>query len=189
MKKELRILNTASGFSMMAAGLFGPLYAVFVEQIGGDLLTAGAAYSAFCIAGGVFLFIISRFEDRVQKQERILILGYVLQLAGFIGYLLVKTPIHLFIVEAILGISTAIMIPAFDSFYSRHLEPGKFASQWGLWESVNLVVPGVGAFIGGFIARDYGFRSLFLVMVFFSVIGLIVSLFLLHKKKQFVSQI
>ena len=43
MKRKLKILLMASALLMLAGGLFGPIYAVFVEQIGGDLLTAGGA--------------------------------------------------------------------------------------------------------------------------------------------------
>ena len=50
MQRKLKILLFASALFMLAGGLFGPIYAVFVEEIGGDLLTAGGAYAAFSIA-------------------------------------------------------------------------------------------------------------------------------------------
>jgi MFS family permease len=183
MQKELRILLLSSALFMLAAGLFGPIYAVFVEEIGGDLLTAGTAYSAFAIAAGVIIFFISRWEDHVKHQEKLVILGYALSCVGFLGYLLIKKPLDLFIVQIILGIGEAVGIPAYDGLYSKHLDKGKFVSEWGLWESMNYIVLGISAALGGFLAKTYGFRFLFFIMFLLSVGGLIVSTFLVVRKK------
>ena len=63
MQKALKILLMASGLSILAGGLFGPIYAVFVEQIDGDLLTAGTAYAIFAIVAGVIIFLVSRWMN------------------------------------------------------------------------------------------------------------------------------
>ena len=62
MKRELKILLLTSSLFMFAGGLFGPLYAVFVEGIGGNLLTAGSAYSVFAVAAGASIFFISKYD-------------------------------------------------------------------------------------------------------------------------------
>jgi len=183
MRKELKILLFASALFTISGGLLGPIYAVFVEQIGGDLLTAGGSYSAFAISMGAIIFFISRWEDHVKHQEKMVIIGLTLSSLGFFGYLLVQSPIHLFIIQAILGIGGAVWIPASDSIYSKNLDKGKFASEWGLWDSIYWISMGLSASIGGFLANIYGFRFLFAVMFFVSLAGLITSVFLIYKKK------
>ena len=168
----------------LAGGLFGPIYAVFVEKIGGDLLTAGTAYAAFAITTGVLIFLISKWEDKAKHLEKFVILGYALSCIGFIGYLLIKEPWHLFIVQIIFGIGEAINTPAWDGLYSKSLDKGKFASQWGLWESMQWIVTAIAAAIGGLIANLFGFRFLFYIMLFISIIGLIISALLIIKKKK-----
>ena len=175
MKKEMKVLLSAAGLFMLAGGLFGPIYAVFVEEIGGDLLTAGGAYAVFAISAGVLIYFISRWEDRVKNQEILIILGYVCSMLGFGGYLLVREPWHLFMVQVIFGIGEAIGTPAYDGVYSRNLEKGKFASQWGLWETMAWILAGISAFAGGVIAEEFGFQILFIVMFILSIIGLFVS--------------
>ena len=49
MNKNLKLLLLTASLFLFAGGLFGPIYAVFVEDIGGDLLTAGAAFGTFSI--------------------------------------------------------------------------------------------------------------------------------------------
>jgi MFS family permease len=184
MQRELKILLSTSGLSILAAGLFGPIYAVFVEQIGGDLLTAGTAYSAFAIAAGVLIFFISRWEDNVKHKEKLVVIAYFLACLGFVGYLLIKNPFDLFLVQIVFGVSTAIGAPAYDGLYSKHLDKGKFISQWGIWESMNYIVMGIAAAVGGFIANLYGFKVLFWAMLGLSLLALAVSLLLLVRKKR-----
>ncbi|MCK4670785.1 MAG: MFS transporter [Nanoarchaeota archaeon] len=182
MRKELKILLLASSLFMLAGGLFGPLYAVFVEDIGGDLLTAGGAYAAFSIAAGVLIFIISRWEDHVKHQEKFIIIGYALSCLGYLGYIFVQVPLHLFLVQIVFGVGEAIGVPAYDGLYSKFLDKGRYISEWGVWESMAYIVTGVAAIIGGLLASLYGFRLLFVIMFIASLAGLAISIFLISKK-------
>ena len=184
MHRELRILLLASALFMLAGGLFGPIYAVFVEEIGGDLLTAGSAYAAFSIAAGVLIFLMGKWEDRIKHHERLVIIGYALCSLGFLGYVFIRNPLDLFIVQIIFGVGEAINTPAFDGLYSKHLDKGKSASEWGLWESLRYIMIGISAAIGGFLANLYGFKFLFWVMFIISIVGLIISFLLVSKTRK-----
>ncbi len=179
MRRELKILLLAASLFLLAGGLFGPVYAVFVEEIGGNLLIAGSAYGLFSIITGVLIFLISRWEDHIKYQEKLVIVGYLMSSLGYLGLIFVRAPIHLFIIESIFGIGTAVQTPAYDGLYSKHLDRGKFASEWGLWESMYYIVTAIAATIGGFLANTYGFKVLFLIMFVLSILGLFVSLLLL----------
>jgi len=179
MKKELKILLVVSGIFIFAGGLFGPLYAVFVEGIGGDLITAGGAYSAFAISAGVLVFIISKWEDHVKHTEKLIIAGYAISAIGYFYYIFVRDPLNLFIVQVIFGIGQAVCSPAYDGLYSRSMDKGRYVFQWGIWESMSRIVMGVSALLGGFIALYYGFSTLFVIMFVLSLLGVLVSLLLI----------
>ncbi len=181
MKRELKVLLMISAMFTLAAGLFGPIYAVFVEQIGGNLLDAGGAYAAFSIATGVLILIIGRWEDRVKHTEKLIVVGYLLNVFGFIGYLLIRNPIDLFLVQIVFGISAAVTTPAYDGLYSKLLDRGKYASEWGMWESQYYIVGAIAAVTGGFLAEVYGFAFLFKIMLGISIIGFLFTLLLLRK--------
>lgn len=176
MNKTLKYLLFAEGLWLLAAGLFGPIYAIFVEEIGGDVLEAGGAYATFSLAAGVMIFFISRWEDHVKHQEKLIVIGHTMGAMGILGYLFISSPLHLFIVQAVLGLSEAIFYPAFDGIYSRFLDRGKFASEWGLYETINYVVMGLSAGIGGLIASIFGFRPLFMFMFLLALISTAASL-------------
>lgn len=181
MKRNLKILLIADALFILAGGLFGPIYAIFVQEIGGDLLTAGGAYSAFAVSTGILIYFLSKWENHVKHTEKLVLLGYSLTCIGFLGYLLIQTPLHLFIVQIVFGIATAIINPSYDALYSKNLGKGRFVSDWGKWEAMAKTVTGIAAFSGGLIAKLYGFRILFFIMLGLSVAGLFAASYLIKK--------
>ena len=183
MNKILKYLLLAESFSLLAAGLFGPIYAIFVENIGGDILDAGGAYAAFSLAAGVMIFIISRWEDHIKYKEKLIIVGQVIGSFGILGYLFIQNPIHLFIVQVVLGLSQAVYSPAFDGLYSSFLDRGKFASEWGLYDSIDYITAAISAAAGGAVATFFGFHVLFMAMFVLSLGSVLVSMKIYYLNK------
>lgn len=183
MKKWLKILLFADLFSIIGMAMITPIYAIFVEQIGGDILDASSAWAMFAFVSGILMYAIGKWEDRKKYHQQMLIIGYGLQAVGFVGYMFVGSVLHLLIVQVILGISTAISTPTFDALYSAFLDKGKYATEWSMWEGMNMIVTAVAALIGGVIAEYLGFRVLFIIMATLGGIGTLVSLSLLKSKK------
>ena len=174
MHKQHKFFLFMISFFIIATEMFGPIYAIFVKDIGGDVLAAGAAWSIYLIISGIGLFFMGKLEDRIQKDKLFMLVGYSITSLSFLGYFFVSSIIQLFLVQVLLGVGTMIVIPARDSFYTKYLEKGKFASQWANWESTWFIGAGIGALAGGFFAKIYGFRVLFLIMFVLSLIGLVI---------------
>lgn len=181
MNTELKILNAASAFSVFAAGLFGPFYAVFIREIGGGAFIAGSSYSIYAIAAGILIYFSSRLEDGDVDTRKLVIAGYMLATVGFFGYLFVEDPLQMFLVQAVVGVATAVRSPAFDEVYSRNLDEGRYAYEWGIWESMYWVVTGISAFVAGFIIQNFGFEVLFTSMGVFSLVGTVISAALIFR--------
>jgi MFS family permease len=183
MHQGIRLLLTVSIFSTSAFGLLGPLYAVFVEHIGGDILDIGIAYAAFMVATGVFLLVMSWLEDKYKK-ENMIVLGYFLGFLGIFGYIFVVDKIGLLAVQVVLGIAAAVNTPAYDALYSKFLDRGKESWEWGLWEAQAYIIGGIAAVSGALILEAYGFRTLFLIMAVFAFIAFLVSTRLIRTGKK-----
>jgi len=184
MKKEMKVLISADVMFMLAGGLFGPIYALFVEDIGGGLAVAGMAYSVYCIVAGILIYFIGKFEDKFDNQEMLVVVGYFILSIGYLGYLFVSSPLHLYLLQALFGVGAAIKLPVYRGIYSMNLDKGKFASEWGIWDSFTYIFWGISSFLGGHIAKAYGFRFLFLIMFALTFIGFLISLALLLEKKK-----
>lgn len=180
MHKILKILITSSIFYNFCTGMLGPIYALFAQKIGGDILVASSAIAVYTCIIGVMILIFGRFEDRLDK-KKVFIIGRAINVVGIASYMFVSSPAQLFITQGILGIAIAMMNPTFEALYSRGLRRGHEAFEWSVWEgTINIVLAGA-AVTGGIIASTFGFNALFMFMTGMSMMGLITATFLMKK--------
>src|SRR3989338_201576 len=106
MNDKEKILLYSSNLWSFANGMLGPLLAVFTEKIGGSILDISWAWAIYLIVTGVCVIGIGKLSDHHSK-EKIMIAGYALTTVFTFSYLLVQTPMHLFIVQAGLGFALA----------------------------------------------------------------------------------
>lgn len=173
MLEYLLFVDTITSFSL---GLFGPIYAIFVEDIGGDILSASSVWAAYTIVIGVMIIIFGKLEDRIKREGRVMTLGYSLISLSILGYYFVSNPLELLIVQIVLGIGVAIVTPSFDTLYCRYLERKKVGFEWGLWEGLGEIFTGLSAIAGGIIAAFFGFKLLFIIMFLVSLAAVLVSI-------------
>ena len=162
--KALRILLTTNALILFAAAMFGPITAIFVEKVGGDLLDASYAGTIFALSAGFMTLLSGKYSDKIKENELIVVFGYILMGIGFLLYTIVDSVKFLLLVQIIIGFGEAIYSPAFDAAYSKHLDNHCAGREWGAWESTNYFTLGAGAFVGGLIANFFGFDALFITM-------------------------
>jgi predicted MFS family arabinose efflux permease len=162
--KALRVLLVTNAIVLTAAAMLGPIYALFVEKIGGDLMDASIAGGVFASTAGLTTLISGKYTDRIKQNELIIVAGYTIMGIGFSLYFWVDSIIFLFIAQAIIGLGEAVYSPAYDAVYTKHMDESKSGSQWGAWEAMNYFTIAVGALIGGSLATLFGFQVLFIVI-------------------------
>jgi len=162
--KALRILLSTNALILISGAMLGPIYALFVEKVGGDLMDASIAGGLFALAAGLTTLFSGKLSDKVKENELIIVIGYIIMGVGFLLYIAVNSILFLFIVQVISGLGNAVYAPAFDAVYSKHLDGHKSGTQWGAWESMNYFSTAIGAIIGGAIVTLFGFNTLFVVM-------------------------
>lgn len=160
----LRILLVTNALILLAGAMLGPIYALFVERVGGDLLDASLAGGIYAFAAGLTTIISGRYADKIKENELIIVLGYAMMGLGFFLYLFVDSVMALFAIQVVIGFGEAIYSPPFDAVYSKHMVDGHAGVEWGLWESMNYFVATAGAVIGGLLATAFGFNLLFILM-------------------------
>lgn len=162
--KALKILLVTNSLILLAGAMLGPIYALFVEQIGGDLLDASIAGGLFALSAGVISLIFGHLSDKIQRSEWVIISGYALIGLGFSLYLFVDSVLFLFAVQILIGFGEAMYSPAFDKLYSLNLSEGRGGTEWGAWESMNYFTAAFGALAGGLIVTRFGFNAIFIIM-------------------------
>ncbi|QQR84020.1 MFS transporter [Candidatus Peregrinibacteria bacterium] len=183
MKKGIKILLVSDGWVNLALGMIGPIYAIFVEEIGGDILDASWAFSTYMFTAGIIMYLLSKWEDKAKHKEKFVVAGYALTSLGCLMYFFVHNQATLLLTQAVLGLSVAILSPSFDAIYSHYVKASEEASNWGIWEALSYIATAIAAIIGGYIANSFGFKTLFVVMFIVSLFGTIQSFALYRGKK------
>ncbi|MDD3647176.1 MAG: MFS transporter [Candidatus Dojkabacteria bacterium] len=162
--KRVRILLITNSLVMIASAMFGPIYALFVEDIGGDLLDASIVFAAFSLASAIITYSIGDFTDKTKEKELIIVAGYFIIGFGFLSMLLAKSILVLLITQIIIGAGWAIFSPAFDVVFTEHLNNKKAGKDWGAWETLYYFTSAFGALTGGLLVTYLGFHFMFIVM-------------------------
>lgn len=178
--KALRILLITNGFILLAGAMLAPIYALFVDSIGGSLLDAGLTGAFFALAAGVTTIIAGKYADRKKRPEFIVATGYTIMGVGFILFMFVNNIWFLFFVQMLIGFAEALYSPAFDALYSHHLSPKKAGREWGAWEATHYFSMAIGAALGGLIASVFGFIGIFFTM---AVLCFLSAGYIFHLKK------
>lgn len=153
-----------------AAGLLGPIFAIFVEEFiqGGNAAVAGIAASIYLFTKSILQIPIAHLIDRIRGESDDFWLLFVFSILCAlvpILYLFIHTPFQLYVVEFITGVFTAFTFPTYMAIYTRHIDHEKEGTEWGVYFTLTDLTSAALAAVGGLIASTQGFPTLIAVVV------------------------
>jgi MFS family permease len=167
LNKQLKILLYSSNIWYLGEGMFGPLFAVFTNRIGGNVLDITGVWAAYLIATGIFTVLVGKISDKLISKERLMTLGYALNAIFTFAYLFATSQSKLLFVQIGLGIASALATPTWNALYAEYENSGnrkKSGYIWALADGQAEIVTGIGVLLGGLIVNFFSFNSLFLIM-------------------------
>lgn len=176
MRLEIKLLLIAETLFVFGSGLYGPIYAIFVKNIGGDILDAGIAYAIFLIVMATMEYPIGRILDKYNKKY-FLMPCYLLVALVIFGYIFVNSVMQLFLLQIIWGIAIAVGDPSWDSWFSDIISKKSSGFSWGMYHMLTGYSAGISALIGGIIGQFLGFSILFTIGGSFAIISFFIILF------------
>ena len=183
MRKQEKILLWGSNIWFLADGMLGPLFAVFIQKIGGSIFDISWAWATYLVVKGFLSILIGKLSDSKWSKEKLMILGYSLNAFFTFSYIFVSTPMQLFLVQIGLGIAVAMATPTWQALYSKYEEKGKGGSEWGLVDGDADIIMGVSMIIGGYLVTMFSFKLLFFVMGTIQVIATVYQAKILKKPR------
>jgi MFS family permease len=161
-------------------GLISPIFAVFVvEKIqSGTLAVVGLASGIYWVLKSLLRIPIGIFLDSRKGEEDdfwFLFFGLILSSLVPFGYLMAKYPFHIYLLQSLQAIAMAMTFSGWTAIFTRHIDPGKEATEWGLDATFVGLGIGISGILGGLIANAFGFQAVFVLV---GILGL-VSAFLL----------
>lgn len=172
LNSKIKSLLYADAFWFFGEGMLGPLFAIFAGRIGGDILEITWAWATYLIVAGILIMFIGHLSDRVNK-HKLVFYGYIFNAIFTFSYLLVNSPIHLFIVQIGLGISAAMATPTWNALYAQYGNKSQHGLEWGLADGTSQLFTGLSIIIGGLIVVNLSFNILFIVMGLIQMIAVI----------------
>ncbi|HEU4984602.1 MAG TPA: MFS transporter [Nitrososphaera sp.] len=160
----LKVLLIADALVLTAAAMLTPIYAVFVQEVGGDLLDAGFTAAALAFGSAFASLVAGRYADSLRNKRLLIVASYAVTGLGFLTFTIVDGVWFLAAVQVMIGLVRAFAEPAFDALYSIHLDKKKEAEEWGTWEAMAYFVGGTGALLGAAIVSYASFDMLFILM-------------------------
>lgn len=164
LSRSAKILLFASSLWYFGEGLFGPLFAVFAEKVGGDIMDITWAWSLYLIVTGISYVAIGKIFNRTKWKSKLIVIGYALNTLFTFAYLLVDDTMGLLLVQVGLGLAEAISTPAWDASFASELEDTNDTFLWGIANGQSFFVSGIAIAIGGLIANYISFDALFILM-------------------------
>lgn len=182
LNKTAKILLYSSTLWNLGDGMLGPLFAIFAQKVGGNILDITWAWATYLVVMGIFTVLVGKVSDRFQK-EKIMIVGYAMTAMLTFCYVLVSSPWHLFLVQAGLGVAIALCNPTWYALYSKYTDHDNGGYIWGLADGLNHIVLGIAIMIGGLIVQYFSFDALFVTMGTIQTVATLYQLQILKTKK------
>jgi MFS family permease len=158
-------------------GLLSPIFAVFVIKNieGGSLSVIGLASGIYWILKSLLRIPIGIFLDSRRGEEDdfwFLFFGLVLSSLVPFGYLMAKYPWHIYLLQSLQAFGMAMALSGWTAIFTRHIDQGKEATEWGLDATFVGLGIGISGILGGMIAQIFGFKTVFVLV---GILGLLAA--------------
>ena len=174
LSQRTKILLWGSNIWYLGEGMLGPLFAVFAQRVGGNILDITWAWAAYLAVTGVLTIWVGKIAGKKIAPENLMIAGYIVNALFTFGYLLVSAPWHLLLVQIGLGAAVALSTPTWSALYSASGENHEGSYLWSLPSGQYYLVTAVAVILGGLIVNYLSFTALFVTM---GVIQIIATLY------------
>ena len=172
----IRLLIISDMVLVGAAGLLGPIFALFVEEFiqGGNETVAGVAAGIYLISRSIFQIPIASMMDRKHNEKYDFLVMFIFTLIGSLiplFYLIIDTPLELYIIQFAIGICTAFTYPSYMIIFLHYMDKGKEGTEWSIYYTLTDVIGAILSMIGGYVAATEGFPILIIAVASLSVLG------------------
>jgi uncharacterized membrane protein len=72
-----KILLYSGDLWFLGEGMFGPLFAIYSQKIGGTIIDITRSWAIYLIIMGIFVMYVGKMSDRKYKKEYLLLAGYI----------------------------------------------------------------------------------------------------------------
>lgn len=185
--KIVKLLITSDFFLNLGWGLLAPIFALFiaeniaVESISEAAKIAGFAALSYWITKAVLQVPIGYYLDKNHGERDdfwVMVIGTFITAFVPIGYLISSEAWHIYFFQIIHAIGMSLVWPSWLAIFTRHIDKGKEAFEWGMESTFLAVGAGIAGGLGGIIAGAFGFNVVFIFVSALSFLSATLLLFI-----------
>lgn len=178
------IIVLADFVLISAFGFLTPVYSLFITQeiTSGTVAVVGFALTIYWTVKSVLQLFVARFIDRNHGEYDDF---YSMLLGGFISsivvilYYFASQVWHIYLLQMLLGVGDAFLVPPFYAIFTRHIDKGQEGFEWALYSSFSIGAGAAfGGAVGGLLATMIGFRAVFPLVGILAFIATLMLMFL-----------
>jgi predicted MFS family arabinose efflux permease len=178
MHRNIKLLLGSSIFIHMGLNILAPVYALYVQRVGGGILEASFSIGVYALLRGILYFGFAKLKEKPQHHKPLLFVGYSLYAVAYVGYIFAFLPLHLFLIQGLLAFADTILNPCWSAVIATSLTSGKERGIYSQFYGIRSMFEALGAFIGGIAIVYWGFTQTFLLMAAFAMCAALLTLFL-----------
>ncbi|MHC5224780.1 uridine transporter UriT [Ignatzschineria sp. LJL83] len=162
------------------ASMLNPVLVTIANSLGSSEATIGLSQTAFFMSAALFSIFIPRLSDIVGRRKILFILILVTTIGGVLAAITPNIELY-FISRIIQGFSGPVVPLCLLMLHAEVKDPKRYGILMGIITAVNGGIAGIDAFLGGYIATNFGFRPVFWLI---AGVGLITLPFILKGVKE-----
>lgn len=163
-------------------GFINPIFAIFIiERIeDGSALVAGIASGIYWVLTSILRIPIGIMLDKGKgEKDDYLVLTAGLLVAALVplGFIFSKFAWHIYLLQSIYAVGMAMALSGWQAIFTRHIDKGKEATEWGIDATSVGFGMGIAGILGGLIVTmSGGFEIVFIAAEILGLLG-VVALF------------
>jgi hypothetical protein len=176
--KVVKTLVVSDLFLNLGWGLLSPIFAIFIlEKISNTgsaqaAEIAGLAALFYWIPKSFFEIPIAIYLDKIHGEKDdfwFAFLGLIIISLVPAGYIFSSVPWHIYLFQVIYAFGMAMALPSWLAIFTRHIDRGKEAFEWGLETTSIGTGAGIAGGLSGILVAVLGFKVLFFFVSGFTI--------------------
>jgi len=164
-------------------GLISPIFAIFILDMiqGGSAFVVGIAAAISLIVRSIVRIPFGMYIDSSRNSKTayyFMLIGLLVGALIPIGFIFARTPLHIYILQAIFGIAMAASTAGWTCIFSRKIDRNKESTEWGIDAVAVGIGPGIAAAVGGLLVTYFSFSYVFIAVTILGLIGVLLLLFI-----------
>ena len=183
----IKLYIFSESFLWSAWSFAGTVFPIFIVQSipGGSIQVAAFAQVIYLICRVIVGLCSGRLLMRSNDQRKLhfTLLGMLAVAIGFAGFAITKDVVMLYVFNGLAGAGMGFSAPAKNAIFAMHLDHNKESTEWSLTDGMTFVCMALATALGGFIATEYGFPTLFYIASGTMLLAMVPYILYIHKGK------